>query len=65
MKQMTANEIIEFLQRQKETTKFTFNMVNPDNFMIVIELKNEPAAFTFINENTEATFELTDANELL
>lgn len=40
-------------------------MVNPDNFMIVIELKNEPAAFTFINENTEATFELTDANELL
>lgn len=67
MNQMTANEIIEFLQRQKETTKFTFNMVNPDNFMIVIviELKNEPAAFTFINENTEATFELTDANELL
>lgn len=46
MNQMTANEIIEFLQRQKETTKFTFNMVNPDNFMIVIELKNEPAAFT-------------------
>ncbi|MGX7419349.1 hypothetical protein ACWOFR_11180 [Carnobacterium gallinarum] len=65
MNQMTAEEITEFLKRQKETTKFTFNMVNPDNFMIVISLKNEPEAYTFIEENAEATFELTDANELL
>lgn len=65
MNQMTAEEIIEFLKRQKETTKFTFNMVNPDNFMMVISLKNEPEAYTFIEENEEATFELTDANELI
>lgn len=39
MNQMTVAEVTEFLKRQKETTTFTFNMVNPDNFMMVIELK--------------------------
>lgn len=58
MNQMTVVEVTEFLKRQKETTTFTFNMVNPDNFMMVIELKNNSDAYEFIEKNTESTFEL-------
>ncbi|KRN58049.1 hypothetical protein [Carnobacterium divergens] len=65
MNQMTVVEVTEFLKRQKETTTFTFNMVNPDNFMMVIELKNNSDAYEFIEKNTESTFELVGANELI
>lgn len=65
MNQMTVAEVTEFLKRQKKTTTFTFNMVNPDNFMMVIELKNNSDAYEFIEKNTESTFELVGANELI
>ncbi|MGX7419348.1 hypothetical protein ACWOFR_11175 [Carnobacterium gallinarum] len=63
MNKMNAEELNEFLGRQKVTTKFTFHMLKEDDQFKVVELKNEPTAYHFITSHTESIFELIAANE--
>lgn len=63
MNKMNVEELNEFLGRQKTTTKFTFHMLKEDDAFKVVELKNEPTAYHFLNNHTETIFELIAANE--